>query len=82
MRLERIFYLVKISELINLPLSHLDLEKILNPKIVRDLWMTVYLSDKGIIRERFDKSFLIKYFTECQNPDRGFGFSPGKTSYL
>ncbi len=82
MTLERIFYLVKISELINLPLSHPDIEKIPDSKIVRDLWMTVYLADKGIIRERFDKKFLVKYFTECQNPDGGFGFSPGTTSYI
>lgn len=78
--LERIFYLVKISELIKLSLP--EIKNLPIPTIVKDLWMTVYLSDKGIIREKIDKKKLIKYLRECQNLDGGFGFLPGTTSYI
>lgn len=44
--------------------------------------MLIYLVDKGIIHERFERHKLIEYFRECQNHDGGFGFSPGTTSYM
>ncbi|MDW7973148.1 MAG: prenyltransferase/squalene oxidase repeat-containing protein [Thermodesulfovibrio sp.] len=78
--LERIFYLVKISELFNLSLP--EINKLPFSKVVKDLWMTIYLSDKGITREKIDKKRLIKYLRECQNPDGGFGFLPKTTSYI
>jgi len=78
--LERAFYLAKISELIN---SHLPpIKKLSVPQLAKDLWMFIYLVEKGIIKEGIEKQNLIEYFRGCQNADGGFGFSPGTTSYM
>ncbi len=78
--LERMFYLTKISELVNF--SPLYIKKLPLPKIAKDWWMFIYLVGKGIIKQRLEKQKIIEYFRNCQNPDGGFGFFPGTTSYM
>ncbi|WP_460181332.1 prenyltransferase/squalene oxidase repeat-containing protein [Thermodesulfovibrio sp. TK110] len=78
--LERAFYLSKISELIDFQIS--DIGKLSEPRTVKDLYMFLYLSCRGFIKERIEKNRLIEYFKKCQNPDGGYGFSPGTTSYV
>lgn len=78
--LERAFYLAKISELINHPMP--PIKKLPAPQVAKDLCMFIYLVDKGIIKGKLEKQKMIEYFRKCQNPDGGFGFSPGTTSYM
>lgn len=78
--IERAFYLTKISELINHDIP--SIKKLSIPKVVKDLWMFVYLVERGIVKKKLKKQKLIEYLRKCQNPDGGFGFLPNTTSYM
>jgi len=49
-------------------------------RTVKDLRMYLYLNKGSLIEE--EKEGWARWLIECQNPDGGFGFMPGTTSYM
>lgn len=47
-----------------------------------DLWMMLYLHDGNSEQFHALKGDLIRWLQGCQNPDGGFGFVPGSTSFI
>jgi hypothetical protein len=48
----------------------------------RELWMLLYLSGGVPERSHAAEVDLLQWLHSCQNPDGGFGFVPGSTSFI
>jgi hypothetical protein len=48
----------------------------------RELWMLLYLSGGAPERFHATQVDLLRWLQSCQNPDGGFGFVPGSTSFI
>lgn len=48
----------------------------------KELWMNLVLADGDLGKLGTDRDDLLAWIRSCQNPDGGFGFLPGTTSYM
>jgi prenyltransferase beta subunit len=51
-------------------------------RTVEELWMALYLVEGNPELILSDREALISWLHACQNPDGGFGFMPGTTSFM
>jgi len=85
--LEEHFYLARMVQLIKDPPLEKSLTFLKNPFPIRwrsakELHMALVLVDGHLEKLRADRDALITWVRSCQNPDGGFGFLPGTTSYM
>jgi hypothetical protein len=50
-------------------------------RTVEELWMVLYLTE-GSPQDHLDREVLISWLHACRNPDGGFGYMPGTTSFM
>jgi prenyltransferase beta subunit len=51
-------------------------------RTAKELWMSLGLAEGRPERLNTDRRSLLTWIRSCQNPDGGFGFLPGTTSYM
>lgn len=78
--LERAYYLVKISEFLGNKKLNIKISE--TPKVTRDYWHFLYLSERGFTLDSDIRNYAPQYIIACQNADGGFGFSPKTTSFI
>ena len=85
--LEDLYYLCKATNEVGL--KPLDAEKLWAPKVdftqwrtAKELWLKLSVAELTGTDHRPNREDAIGWIVECQNPDGGFGFYPGATSFI
>lgn len=78
---ERVYYLIKIIKFLNLDIGPLQIN--LDFNTVRDLYILLWIYKNNFIPSLgVDIDRILTWLNRCYNPDGGFGFLPGTTSYI
>jgi len=85
--LEDFYYLCKAKEQVGLgppDLKKLDEDKVdfSRWRTAKELWLKLCVADLCRNNTTPDRESLISWVIQCQNPDGGFGFYPGTTSFI
>jgi len=84
---EDFYYLCKAKEQVGLgppDLKKLDEDKVdfSRWRTAKELWLKLCVADLCRNNTTPDRESLISWVIQCQNPDGGFGFYPGTTSFI
>jgi len=77
--LERAYYLGRLSEISH---KRIVIMKTFPFRTVKDLFMGLYLTEKGFLKVGLKREEVKDFLARCENPDGGYGFYPGTTSYV
>lgn len=82
--LEKFYYLLKIAKILKLRLNFTL--RFFEFRTIKELYMILWIYDNFSVSLNLslEKNLkkMINWIERCYNPDGGFGFSPGATSYL
>lgn len=79
--LEKTYYFLKILKFLNLDVGPLRIS--LEFRTVRDLCILLWIYKNNLIPSwKVDTDQILGWLNRCYNPDGGFGFLPGTTSYI